>query len=222
MLNICNYTKWCSQLEQPKLVFKTVISISSPCFLCLCCPFTLTHHALRNEKHGKYQKGPRQSWLAGWLFLRVLWFSDDCHRLSESNLPLPFTTAFPCYSLINSVWYNDDNLAPNKSEIELMLLLERFNVQKQLGHSGRTMECEGVGAKNSFIILTNVRTWGPWGDSLLSPFLDHICYWVLLNICATCVFIITCLVLRADTKISGAKILAFLYHLGHLCRSGFL
>lgn len=221
MLNICNYTKWCSQLEQPKLVFKTVISISSPCFLCLRCPLTLTHHALRNEKHWKYQKGPRQSWLAGWLLLTVLWFSDDCHRLSASILPLPFMAAFPGYSLINSVWYTDDNLAPYKSEIELMLLLERFNVQKQLGHSGRTMECEGVGAKKLIYHINKCENMRSLGGSLLGPFLDHICYWVLLNIGATCVFIITCLVLRGDTKSRGAKILAFLYHLRHLCRSGF-
>lgn len=222
MLNICNYTKWCSQLEQPMLVFKTVISISSPCFLCLCCPLTLTRHALHNEKHGKYQKGPRQSWLAGWLLLRVLWFSDDCHRLLKSNLPLPFTAAFPGYSLINSVWYNDDNLAPNKSEIELMLILERFKVQKQLGHSGRTMSGEGVGAKNSFIILTNVRTWGLWGALSWAPSLITSATGFYLTSVQPVFSLSPAWYWGQTQKSSGAKILAFLYHLGHLCRSGFL
>lgn len=50
----------------------------------------------------------------GWLAGSSSQFSGDCHRLSESNLPLPFTAAFPGYILINSVWYNDDNLAPKQ------------------------------------------------------------------------------------------------------------
>ena len=77
------------------------------------------------------------------------------------------------------MWYNDNNLAPNKSEPELMLLsLERFNVQRQLGSSsGSIVECEGkkerTDAKNSFIILTAVRTGdprevSPWVPSVIA------------------------------------------------------
>lgn len=169
-----------SNLNSPSLCLKLVSQFLLHVSSIFTVPFPWpTMPSLMSNIENTRQGPGRADWRAGWLAGRLAGsssqFFDDCHRLSESSLPLPFMAAFPGYLLINSLRYSDDNLAPNKSETELRLLsLERFNVQKQLGHSGSTMECEGAGAKNSFIILTNVRTWGPlwafsWAPSLITP-----------------------------------------------------
>ena len=88
----------------------------------------------------------------------------------------------------------------------MLLSLERFTVQRQLGSSSESIaECEGkkkegTKAKNSFVILTDVRTGGPRWVSPLGLLFDCIHWWASLNISMIYVFVLIWLVLRANSQ----------------------